>query len=434
MPTRTMSRASWLGLLCLLSGSGALVAQPVAVDNSAGTEGTAPSWSQFLGENRDGISSETGLLDSWPDEGPKEVWRVAGGVGMSGLSVANGRLFSMIQVEGEQRVICLDATTGKTIWQQAIAKEYRNGQGNGPRATPTIAGDTVLAYTGEGTLAALNVVDGKLRWSVDVVGRARGRPADYGMASSPLLVNDLVMVVAGTPAATLVAFDVTTGAEAWRAGQSETAGYSSPTRLTVDGVSQIVAFTGSAVQGIDAREGIVLWRYPFKTDYDCNIAVPIEVDGGIFISAGESHGSVLLDVNQSAGEWKVTERWQSQGRGSVMRNEWQTSILLEGFLYGFDNVGSAGPVTHLNCVEASTGKRIWQAPRFGKGNLIGADGKLFISTRGGEFVLVKATSKRFEEIGRMKVLGPTRTAPSLCNGLLYLRDDAEIVCLDVRRR
>jgi outer membrane protein assembly factor BamB len=116
-----------------------------------------------------------------------------------------------------------------------------------------------------------------------------------------------------------------------------------------------------------------------------------------------------------------------------MRNEWQTSILLDGHLYGFDNVGSAGPVTHLTCVNAATGERVWQQPRFGKGNLIAADGKLFISTMNGELVIVRATPRAYEEIGRAVVLGSTRQAPSLAGGLLYLRDDREIVCVDVKK-
>jgi outer membrane protein assembly factor BamB len=116
-----------------------------------------------------------------------------------------------------------------------------------------------------------------------------------------------------------------------------------------------------------------------------------------------------------------------------LRSEWQTPILLDGKLYGLDNVGSAGPVTHLNCVDIKTGKLLWQQLRFGKSNLIAADGKLFFSTMKGELVVVRADAKKYDEIGRMKVIGTTRQAPSLSNGYLYLRDDADIVCIDVRK-
>jgi outer membrane protein assembly factor BamB len=152
------------------------------------------------------------------------------------------------------------------------------------------------------------------------------------------------------------------------------------------------------------------------------------------ISSGENHGSVLLELVERGSTFEVKEAWSSQGARSVLRNEWQTSILLDGFLYGFDNVGSAGPVTHLTCVNASTGERMWQQPRFGKGNLIAAEGKLFLSTMNGELVVVRATPKAYEEVGRATVLGSTRQAPALAAGLLYLRDDQHIVCLDVRKQ
>jgi outer membrane protein assembly factor BamB len=115
-----------------------------------------------------------------------------------------------------------------------------------------------------------------------------------------------------------------------------------------------------------------------------------------------------------------------------MRNEWQTSVLIDGHLYGLDNVGSAGPVTHLTCLKAATGERVWQQPRFGKANLIAADGKLLFSTMAGEVVMVRATPAGFQELGRKQVLGATRQAPALAGGRLYLRDDKEIVCLEIK--
>jgi outer membrane protein assembly factor BamB len=141
----------------------------------------------------------------------------------------------------------------------------------------------------------------------------------------------------------------------------------------------------------------------------------------------------LLALAPKDDVFDVSVAWESQGARSVMRNEWQTSILLDGHLYGLDNVGGAGPVTNLNCVEVATGQRVWQQPRFGKSNLIAAEGKLWFSTLEGELVLVRATPERFEELGRASVLGPTRQAPALAVGRLYLRDDEEIVCLDVRK-
>jgi outer membrane protein assembly factor BamB len=371
-------------------------------------------------------------LDKWPAGGLKEVWRVKGGVGMSGLAISRGRALTLVQRAGQQWLVALDAATGKQIWETAIASEYRNEMGNGPRATPAIAGDRVLVYTGEGILAAINFADGAVLWSHDVPKELGGKPADYGMACSPLVVGERVIVQVGAPQAAVAAYDIPAGTLAWKAG-NDPAGYSSPAVLDVAGQKQIVAFTGASVLGLSPQDGKVLWRHPYETDFECNIATPVAVKGQVFISSGENHGSVLLAVKPAGERLEVEEVWSSQGASSALRNEWQTSVLLDGYLYGFDNVGSAGPVTHLTCVEAATGKRAWQQPRFGKGNLIAADGKLFISTMKGELVVVRATPEKFEELGRGVVCGPTRQAPALSGGLLYLRDDKEIVCLDVRK-
>jgi len=388
-------------------------------------------WPQFLGPDRNGVSRETGLLKTWPTGGPKELWRVPGGTGMSGFAIARGRALSMVQKEGQQSVVALSAKTGKTIWQTAIGPKYGNSQGAGPRATPTVAGAMVYVFSGEGNLLALKFDDGKIVWQHKVVIELGGKPAPYGMACSPLVVGDLVIVTAGAPGATVVAYDRNTGKLAWKAGGGA-AGYSSPALRTIGGRQQVIAFVGVGAMGLDPSSGKLLWKYPFKTDFDCNIATPLTYRGQVFISAAENHGSALLSLKAADGKFDVTETWTSFGPKSALRSEWQTAALVGDHLYGFDNVGSAGPITHLNCVEVATGKRVWQKTRFGKANLIAADGKLFIITFKGELVVVTATAKGYHELGRIKVLIGTRQAPALADGLLYLRDNREFVCLDVR--
>jgi outer membrane protein assembly factor BamB len=400
---------------------------------AAKPQGDKAEWPQILGPHRNGISTESKLLDSWPTKGPKEVWRTAGGVGMSGLAISRGRLLTMVQNDGKQWLVAKDAQSGEPIWQTAIAPEYRNPMGNGPRGTPAIAGDQVFVFSGEGVLAAANFSDGKILWSHNVVKELQGQPAEYGMACSPLVVGDQVIVTAGAPQATVVAYDTKSGKLAWTAGD-DVAGYSSPALLNVGGRPQIVVYTGSSVLGLTPGSGTILWRHPYPTNFDCNIATPLDVKGQVFISSGENHGSTLLALKPRGNKFDIEEVWASQGASSVLRNEWQTSILLDGHLYGMDNVGGAGPVTHLTCVKAATGERVWQKTRFGKGNLIAADGKLFISTMTGELVVVRASPANYDEIGRAAVIGSTRQAPALAGGLLYLRDNQEIICLDVRKK
>src|SRR5439155_11920414 len=150
--------------------------------------------------------------------------------------------------------------TGKTQWQTALAQEYKNNQGDGPRATPTIEGENVFAFTGDGTLVAAKVSDGKVAWSHNVVSELGGKVADYGMASSPLVVDQLVIVTAGAPQGCVVAYRVDSGQRAWQAG-SDPAGYSSPALLNIGGKLQIVVFTGSSVLGLAPESGAVLWRH-----------------------------------------------------------------------------------------------------------------------------------------------------------------------------
>lgn len=390
----------------------------------------ADEWPQFLGPGRHGISPEKNLVRSWKD-GPKIAWRIPGGVGMSAVAVDKDLAFTMAHRKGKQTLIAIKAKTGDIAWETPVAPEYRNQMGDGTRATPAISDDRVIVFTGEGILAAIGRQDGKIVWSVDTLAEAKAEPADYGMASSPIVIDDKVIIHLGAAEAAVAAYNLKTGKRVWAHG-NDPVGYSSPTILELHGEKQLVCFVGGSVMGLDPATGKPRWRYPFETDFGCNIATPIGVDGGVYISSGENHGGTLLDLEPSAGGFTAKERWTSFGPSSVLRSEWQTPIQIDGYLYGFDNVGGAGPVSHLTCIEAKTGKRAWQKQRFGKGNFIAADGVLYILTIEGQLVTVEVSPKAFTEISRAKLVGKTRTAPSLANGLLFVRDDKEIVCVDLR--
>ena len=388
----------------------------------------ANEWPGFLGARRDGISEETGLIDAIPADGPKTIWRVPGGVGMSAVAVADGLAITSWNDNGKQWLVALDAATGKEAWKTPLGAAYENGQGNGPRATPTIAGERVFAYSGEGILVAVSRTDGSILWQVDAVGEAEAKPSDYGMASSPLVVAEQVIVHVGGATGAIAAFSIADGKPVWKASAGS-AGYSSPTLLAIDGTETIVSVTGTEVVGLRPGSGKELWRFPFETDFGCNTATPIVVDGGVFVSAGENHGSVLIDLEPEGDRYAPRARWESLGPKSLMRNEWQTSIVIGDHLYGFDNVGAAGPVTHLVCLEAKTGREVWRKPRFGKGNMVSADGKLWITTFEGELVLARATPAGYQELGRAELLGRTRQTLTIAGGRGYIRDDREVLCI-----
>ncbi|TWT58164.1 outer membrane biogenesis protein BamB [Thalassoglobus neptunius] len=393
---------------------------------------TADDWPQLLGPNRNGISKETGLIDAFPSSGPKVLWKSDGGVGMSGVVIAEGIACTLVQDDQQQYALALDPSTGKTLWKAGLAPAYKNSMGNGPRATPVIDRGQVFAYTGEGKLCCLDAKSGLTKWSVDAIASNQGKPPEYGTASSPLTTEELVIVTVGTPEATVVAYDRETGAVRWKAGSGNPAGYSSAALLPLQGTVQVVVFHGQGVMSLYPGTGEVLWEYPYETPYDCNIATPIAVSQSVLISAGENHGTTLLQVPKEKGQ-DVQVVWESLGNRSVLRNEWQTSILHDGKLYGFDNVGSAGPVTHLTCVDAQNGHQLWRKARFGKGNCVAADGKLWCSLMTGELVIVRVDAAGFDELDRATVIGETRQAPAISNGKLYLRDNSEVVCIDISK-
>ena len=400
--------------------------------NGTLTLADSPTWSQFLGPHRNGVIETKDLLSKWPATGLDVVWRVDGGVGMSAVAISDGRAVTMWNSDRGQVVTALNAMDGSVQWTTPLAPSYENAMGDGPRATPTIDGQHVFAYTGEGILACLDLSTGEKLWSKPVVREMSGRPAVYGMTSSPLVVDDLVIVTAGGQGKAVVAVDRKDGSIRWTAVDGMSA-YSSPALLDLGGESHVVAFTARGVTGIRPSDGEELWSYPFKTPYDCNNATPIAVDGKVFISAGENHGCVMLQVTQQGNRYTVDEAWASVDMKSVMRNEWQTSVFVDGYLYGFDNVGSAGPVTHLTCVNATTGEVVWRKTRFGKGNLVAADGKLWITTMAGEFVVVQATSEEYSELGRQSVFGKTRQNVSLADGYAFVRDDFQVICIKVKQ-
>ena len=201
--------------------------------------------------------------------------------------------------------------------------------------------------------------------------------------------------------------------------------------LDVAGEKQLVAFTGRGVIGLHPSDGTMLWQYPFPTPYDCNTANPVSFDGKVFISAGENHGCAMLQIQKHGGEYEVSEVWKSVDVKSVMRNEWQTSLLIDGHLYGFDNVGSAGPTTHLSCINASNGDVLWRQNRFGKGNMVAANGLLWITMMNGDFIAAKASPDGYLEIGRQPMIGKTRQTASIAAARAYLRDDKEVICVDI---
>jgi outer membrane protein assembly factor BamB len=428
-PRFHFSRLGYTGFMRTI----ALAVQLASFLNIVGLPSANADWPQFLGPDRTGVSKDTtSLVDAFPATGPKIVWKSPGGVGMSGIAVADGKCYSLANRKDQQVLFALDRNTGKEQWSTPLAPAYKNQMGDGPRATPTVDGQRIFTLTGEGILSCNDAQSGKVLWQNNWPKELGTEPSEYGMSSSPLVVGEFIITHAGAETAAVLAVDKSSGKVAWKAGTGR-AGYSSPVALSLAGKQQIVVMTGKLCMGLELKTGQVLWDYPFATDYDCNTASPVAIDGKVFISSGENHGSVLLEVTPGEGRWSVKEVWSSLGTGSALRSEWQTPLVSGKLLFGFDNVGGAGPITNLACLDASSGKVLWKQMRFGKSNGILVDGKLAITTLEGELVLVRASGTAFEQLAKAPMLGKTRQAPSYSAGFIFLRDDANVVCVDLRK-
>jgi outer membrane protein assembly factor BamB len=380
-------------------------------------------WPQWRGPNRDGISKETGILKTWPETGPKVLWKAPSGDGYSGIVVANGRLYTMHATRSEEVVVSLDAGSGKEIWRFVSDNEvYQNQFGNGPRSTPTVDGELVFTLSGNGKLYALNAKTGAKVWNHDLRTEFGGQIPTWGVSTSPLVDGEMLLVdVGGSGGNGLMAFNKKSGKVVWKSNSS-LPGYSAPIAVTVNGIKQILFFTGTALISASPADGKQYWSYTWRTSYDVNAATPIFIPPDkVFISSGYNVGAAVLRMKVANGSVKIEELWKSQ----VMRNHFASSVLVGDYLYGFDEAT-------LKCININTQEEKWGKRGLGKGSLIYADGHLIVLSERGKLLLVEANPAAEIEKASAEVLrGRCWTVPTLANGKLYVKNQAEILCLDV---
>jgi outer membrane protein assembly factor BamB len=388
----------------------------------------AADWPQFLGPARDGTSPETGLLREWPKAGPPKLWEHKAGAGWSGPAVTNGKVIFFHRVGDDEVIECLDAATGKQIWQFKSPTNYmdRFGFDEGPRATPSIAGSNVYTLGAEGTLACLDLSDGKLVWEKKLASGYEMRKNFFGIATSPIADDDRIYVNVGAKGAGIVAFDRKNGKEIWKATDDE-AGYSSPTMATIGGKRRLVFFTREGLVVLNPDDGKVLHklRWRSRNPNSVNAAVPLVTDDQIFLSASYETGAVLLQVSDSGLKevWKNDESLSSHYNSSVLRN---------GYLYGLHGRQEYG--VDLRCVEWKTGKVLWSQPRFGCASLILADGLLIAAAESGDIVLLEPNTKQFKEISRFSALeSPVRAMCALSDGRLFVRDGKKLAAWNLKK-
>ncbi len=402
----------------------------------------ADDWPRFRGPNCDGICTETGLLQQWPEGGPPLLWKHQGlGRGYSTVTIADGRIFTMgdrADADGQtaQFVIALDLDTHEELWATRIGPPHRDG----PRCTPTIDGPLAYALGTEGDLVCLEVATGKIRWR-------KSLPDDFGgkmmsvwkFSESPLVDGDRLVCTPGGPEATLVALDKRSGEVIWRCAVpslgrrgKDGAGYTSMIVATIHGVRQYVQLIGRGVVGVEAESGRFLWGYNRIANRVANIPTPIVRDNYVFVTTSYKTGCALLRITGDRNRMKAEEVYFLGP--DKFENHHGGVVLVGDYLYGGDGQNKGVPV----CLEFSTGQIRWKVDPPGRRSaaVLYADGNLIFRYEDGLVALVEASPERFHLKGTFRppsINGKAWPHPVIHGGKLYLRDNDVLWCYDLRQ-
>ena len=398
-----------------------VIAAAIGWTVSAGAAGN--DWPQWRGPLQDGISRETGLLDTWPAEGLPELWRVPLGAGYSGISVADGKVYTLCGIDGVEQVACLSAETGGNVWNVRLAKDYENNFGGGPRGAPTIDNGKVYALGATGAMVCLNAGNGETIWALDLVKEHGAVIPEWGISGSPVIDGEKLFVIAGGPNGhSILALNKETGKSIWTS-LDDMASYSTPLLIEVDGMKQVVCLLAKHCVAVSPEDGRELWRIPWETNYDINAATPIFHDNKLFLASGYDTGSGLFALSAQDGKAVIEEVWLSKR----MKNQFSTSVLIDGYLYGFHN-------KVMQCMEFDTGEIMWSERGFNHGSILPADGKLIILGEKSQLALAEISPEAYKEISRAELItGKTWTIPTIANGKMYVRNEKEIVCVDLKK-
>jgi outer membrane protein assembly factor BamB len=439
----------------------------------------ATDWPEFMGPTRDQVSTETGLIDAFPPSGPRLAWEKTVGTGYSAPSVRGGLLVLHHRVGGDEVIEAMDAKNGAVRWKFAYASRYEDpfGYNNGPRCTPLLTADRCYTFGAEGVLLCVDLENGKPVWRRDTQMDFEVPAAFFGVGSSPILEDGLLIAQVGAqPNSCVVAFDAATGKTVWENVGEKTwsgvpmtgwpgerkvqwnradptyekqASYCTPVGTTIHGRRHVLVVTRQGLVSLDPRTGAVNFSFWFRARQNetVNAMTPVVSGDLIFLSAAYyRQGSVLLRVAPDGKS--VSEVW----RGLQLEIHWTRPVLHDGHLFAF--TGRNEPDARFRCVELATGTVKWDRDEawpngghgrvrrgdepnvFGRGSAILADGKLIALGEAGLLGLFKPSAGQLEELGRWQapqLAYPCWTAPVLAERLLYLRDESHLLCFDLKR-
>jgi outer membrane protein assembly factor BamB len=374
-------------------------------------------WPGFRGPNRDSIIPGVRVEIDWSKSPPVELWRRPIGPGWSSFAVHGNLLYTQEQRGDDEVVSCYNLSTGAPVWRHRDAVRFwESNAGAGPRATPTVSNGRVYTFGATGILNALNAHDGSVVWSRNAGSDTGTKVPDWGFASSPLVVGDVVIVAT---AGVLAAYDLGTGHPRWF-GPAGGPGYSSPHRVTIDGVEQILLLNGGGATSVAPADGTLLWEHRWP---GISIVQPaLTADGDVLIGSIDSSASGIgtrrIAVAHGPGGWTVEERWTSTG----LKPYFNDYVVHKGHAFGFD--GSI-----LACIDLTNGKRKWKGGRYGNGQLVLLPDQdlLLVLSEDGELALVAASPDKFTELARAPAIeGKTWNHPVLVGDVLLVRNGQEM--------
>jgi outer membrane protein assembly factor BamB len=401
---------------------------PLLVAFASGTAG-ADDWPQWLGPTRDGVSAEK--VAPWKDS-PKVVWKEEVGEGHSSPIVAGGRVYLHDKVAGkdEEEVVARDSSTGNEIWRESYPRAAFDSMfGHGPRATPVLSGDKLITLGVTGILTCWEAARGKKVWQTDTLKEFGAKNLMFGVSCSPVVEGGLVIVNVGGAGASIVAFKRDSGEVAWKV-LDDRASYSSPIVTGLGAERQVIVLTQKELVGLSPADGKVFWTYPFVDKLSESSSTPA-LSGDLVIASSVTGGSGCVKVSAKEGKPGMGEAWKNPQLNCYISTPMSVG---KDRLYMVTGKLKRPPSATLRCVDAATGKELWNKPDVGiyHASLIRTgDGKLLMLDDNGALELLEPNDTEYKELAKSKICGPTWSHPALAGGKLYIRDHADLICLQL---
>ena len=427
----------------------------VTLTFSATLPAGADDWPQWMGPQRDNVWREDNLLEKFPESGLNVLWRTPVAGGYAGPAVANGKVvitdyvtkddvkisnFDRKEFSGQERIQCLDESNGKVLWKHEYPVKYTISYPAGPRCTPVMEGGRVYTLGAEGHLICFQLEDGKILWQHHLTEKYNTKAALWGYAAHPLVDGDKLICLAGGEGSHVVAFNKLTGEEIWKALTSPEQGYSPPTIFKTGDRRELVLLRPDAVTAVDPESGKEYWTTPYQASNGSIIMSPIKFQDYLYV-AGYSDRSLLLKVGVEKPGVEVV--WKDKRREAFSPVNVQP-FLDDNIAYGFDQSGV------LCALKLPEGKRLWETSApvserpVGSGTafIVKQADRYWLFNEAGEIILAELTAEGYKELDRTKALEPTNlafgrsvvwSAPALANRRIYMRNDKEIVCIDVAK-